>query len=122
MFDSYAKIPEGILSGTLIPYYSNDLLSRNRELYETLWVNKYLYYTGHINPMGDFDECVNMKARDVTFRLDENKDKYKDVKKEFGGRYCTVYMGIILNRTKSHPELREAVDPEELLVSLNYDL
>lgn len=66
--------------------------------------------SGHINPMGDFDECVQIHAKNVQ----------TDGQSEFKGRYCTVYLNISIpdNLTANEDSLaRESVSPGELIVS-----
>ena len=70
--------------------------------------------TGHVNPMGDFDECVEIDTKGLTNVEGDGATSFK-------GRYCTVYLVPSFSTVGTGNDtaaIREAVSPEELLVRL----
>lgn len=44
--------------------------------------------SGHINALGDFDECINIQVKNLTVTYMEDNS----IAKSFEGRYCTSYI------------------------------
>jgi len=125
VFDAFGKFPEGILSGEicLIPVLS----VKGRQVSVSRIVPK---YTGHVNPLGDYDECVGIRASDVAFSQ-PIQDQFPQLPTSFSGLYCNVYIvprpsddgsrseSDSHSRTNNPPAdlSRESVSPAELLVS-----
>lgn len=78
-----------------------------------------LVVLGHVNSMGDYDECVGIRANNVNFS-DKVATDFPNLPKTFQGLYCTTYLLPNLTEFQSISEnrngLREALSPSELLV------
>jgi hypothetical protein len=81
-------------------------------------------FTGHVNALGDFDECVDLLVRDVQLR-----NPTPGLSNSFDGRYCQSYL-LPYNETRhgrpsstrfSHGgnHSRKAVSPQRLIVRKN---
>ena len=68
---------------------------------------------GHVNSMGDFDECVGLRASGVNFSDPFNEGQVYS--RSFSGRYCSIAL-TPKPSTKDAAQSRSAVDPEEFLV------
>lgn len=86
--------------------------------------------SGHLNAIGDFDECIEIDVKDLKIL---NKE-YSSISTSFEGRYCTAYIAdynssmTAAGRLESSTEedaikvltgngVKKAVSVEELLVS-----
>jgi len=74
--------------------------------------------SGHINPLGDYDECVGIIAKNVGVEPPLPGADSSDISTSFQGKYCNVYIVPPPNDTLDtarNISPKEAVSPEELL-------
>ncbi|CAG7728552.1 unnamed protein product [Allacma fusca] len=120
----YAELPELNVSATCVGH-TQELLHRLRNtptLRNSTWALHMLdswgkipegFLTGHVNSMGDFDECYNINVNHLEI-LYPNHPKDLDLDEFFRGQFCNLVVLPSSSVTKQIRERKGAVDVEEL--------